>query len=83
MTPVTDTYVSVIASFDTHGHVKPLYVRIGEQSLKVHSSWLKPSFANTLEFRCEVIDGNCLKPLILTYQQRESVWYIPNNRILQ
>ena len=69
--------VSVIASFDTDWHVKPLYVRINGDSLKVHSSWLKPSFRGTLEFQCKVIDGDCIKPLILTYHQAEYVWTIP------
>lgn len=71
------TIVPVIASFNSEGHVKPLYVRIGGLSLKVHSSWLKPSFGNILEFHCMVIDDNCLKPLILSYHQMESVWIIP------
>ena len=70
--------VSVIASFDTDGHVKPLYIRINEDSLKVHSSWLKPSFRGTLEFQCKVVDNGCLKPLILTYHKEENVWTIPN-----
>lgn len=69
--------VSVIASFDTDGHVRPLYVRINEDSLKVHSSWLKPAYRGTLEFQCKVIDSDCLKPLILTYHKVENVWTIP------
>lgn len=72
-----NTVIPVIASFDAEGRVKPLYVRIGELSLKVHSSWLKPSFAGIMEFHCMVIDDDCLKPLILTYRQMESVWLIP------
>ena len=72
-----NTVVPVIASFDAEGHIKPLYVRIGELSLKVQSSWITPSFSNVLEFHCKVIDGDCLKPLILTYYQREMVWVIP------
>ena len=71
-----NTIVPVIASFDTEGHVKPLYVRIGELSLKVHSSWLKPSFPNIFEFHCKVVDGDFLKPLILTYYRHEMVWAI-------
>lgn len=74
------TIVSVIASFDTKGHVRPLYVRIGEESYKVHSSWLKPSFRGILEFRCQIVDGDSLKPLILEYHQSENVWIIPNRR---
>lgn len=71
------TVVPVIASFDTDGHVKPLYVRIDGVSLKVHSSWLKPSFNNTIEFQCQVIDRDCLKPLALTFHKMEGVWTIP------
>lgn len=74
---MTHTIVSVIASFDTEGHVRPLYVRIGEEPYKVHSSWLKPSFRGILEFRCKIIDGNRLKPLILEYHQSENVWIVP------
>ena len=69
--------VSVIASFDCDGHIKPLYVRIGEESFKVHSSWLKPSFLNTFTFQCQIIDGDMLKPLVLSYHVNESVWSIP------
>ena len=69
--------VSVIASFDTNGHVKPLYVRINQESLKVHSSWMKPSFHGFLEFQCKVIDNGCLKPLALSYRKNENVWMTP------
>lgn len=76
---IHNNIVPVIASFDAEGHVKPLYVRINESSLKVYSSWLKPSFQGVLEFQCNVIDNNCLKPLLLTYHKRENVWTIPYN----
>ncbi len=69
--------VSVIASFDTDGRVKPLYARIHEDTLKIHSSWLKPSFQGLMEFQCKVIDHDCLKPLILIYHKVENVWTIP------
>lgn len=69
--------VSVIASFDVQGHVKPLYVRINEESLKIHSSWEKPSFRGLMEFQCKVIDNDCLKPLTLTYHNADNIWTIP------
>lgn len=69
--------VSVIASFDTDGHIRPLYVRINEDSLKVHSSWIKPSFRGMMEFRCKIIDNDYLRPLVLTYHMAENVWTIP------
>lgn len=69
--------VPVIASFDSEGHVRPLYVRINEVSLKIYSSYEKPSFHGFMEFQCKVIDNNCLKPLILTYHKRENIWSTP------
>jgi hypothetical protein len=71
--------VSVIASFDTEGHTLPLYVRIGDEALKIDSAWLKPTFDGFLEYRCKVIDQGCLKPLVLTYHARENVWTVPEN----
>lgn len=71
------TIVPVIASFDSEGHIRPLYIRIGEEPLKVHSFWVKPTFVNLIEFKCKVIDGDCLKPLAITYHQAECVWTIP------
>lgn len=69
--------VSVIASFDTDGHIKPIYVRIGSESYKIQSCWLKPSFYGQQTFYCKVIDNNTLKPLELTYHIMESAWTMP------
>lgn len=71
--------VSVIASFDTDGHIRPLYVRISGEPLKVHTSWLKPSFGKIMEFHCKVIDHDRLKPLVLDYHSREGVWTTPKD----
>ena len=69
--------VPVIASFDTDGHMKPLYVRINGESYKVSSCWTKTTFENAVEFTCKVIVGDYLKPLSLTYYRREGMWTIP------
>lgn len=69
--------VPVIASFDSEGRIKPLYLRINEESLKIRSSWPKPAFSNTSTFQCQVEDNGVIKPLILTYYHQESVWTIP------
>lgn len=69
--------VPVIASFDSEGRVRPLYVRIGELSLKVASFWLKPTFLYMMEFHCMVIDGDIKRPLILSFHQKTSTWIIP------
>lgn len=73
--------VSVIASFDTEGHVRPLFVRVNSESLKVHSCWQKPSFRGTIEFQCKVIDNDCLKNLNVIYRQSDNIWSIVKDYI--
>ncbi len=72
--------VSVIASFDTEGHIKPLYIRFDEEALKVHSSSEKPSTMGFREFQCQVVDNGCLKPLSLTYRTGDNVWTITQRK---
>lgn len=69
--------IPVIASFDTKGHIKPLYVRIGEKSYKIESFWIRHQFVNTTEFHCQILVDGYKKPLLLTYYQSEGVWGIP------
>lgn len=69
--------VPVIASFDSEGHIKPLYVRINECAYKIHSVWLKPDFGARSTFQCKIVDGSFLKPLILTYHHQETTWTMP------
>lgn len=66
--------VPVIASFDSNGKIKPLYVRIHGASYKIDSSVMYSSFINTIDFNCKVIDGDSIKPLMLTFHRREGVW---------
>lgn len=69
--------VSVIASFDTDGNMRPLYVRIGEESYKIHSCRLNPHRIYTKTFQCKIIDCDILKPLELTYHENGNMWTIP------
>ncbi len=69
--------VPVIASFDTDGHMKPLYVRIQGIPYKIDSYWVKSQYANSTEFHCQVINGDRRIPLSLTYHAEESVWTMP------
>ena len=70
--------VSVIASFDTGGTIVPLYVRIDEESLKIYNATLtNVSTYKLYTFDCEVMDGDMVKPLRLTYHLEENVWSIP------
>jgi len=69
--------VPVIASFDSEGHITPLYVRINGESFKIASFWVSSTFHNTVDFKCKVVDNGYLKPLSLTFHRNEGMWTIP------
>ena len=69
--------VPVIASFDSEGHIIPLYVRINGTSYKIASHWVSSTFHNTVDFKCKIEDGNYLKPLALTFHREEGMWTMP------
>lgn len=71
------TAVPVIASFDTAGHIAPLYVRLNGESHRILSYWIRNSgFLNTLEFSCKIEDDGFEKPLLLLYYFDEATWVI-------
>jgi len=69
--------VSVIASFDSAGSIMPLYVRIGEESLKIHTAYQADSTYSLLHFNCEVMDYDRVKPIKLTYHIGDHKWSMP------
>lgn len=71
------TIVPVIASFNSEGKIAPLWVRINGNAYKIDSYWSNVCFRNIVEFRCKIIDGDCLKPLSLTFYREEGMWTIP------
>lgn len=73
----TTSVVPVIASFDSEGHICPLYVRIGRNSYKINSYFVHSRYSNTTEFRCKITDGDFERPLQLTYYSVEGMWTIP------
>lgn len=73
--------VPVIASFDRSGRIVPLYVRLGRDSYKVQSCWASRKHGGIEEFHCRVVDGSCLKPLLLTYYKDEDVWAVPGHAL--
>lgn len=72
------TVVPVIASFNDHGHVKPLYIGIDGEQCKIDSYWVRRNFSNQIEFHCNVIINDIQKPIIITYYMNECIWTIPN-----
>jgi len=69
--------VPVIASFDSEGHIAPLYVRLCGNSCRIEKYWIKSTFVNTIQYNCQITDGETKKQLLLTYFQDESIWTIP------
>ncbi len=68
--------VPVIASFDTQGHICPLYVRIDGVRLKIASYWEKNHFRNITEFVCQVESNGTLRPILLSYYHDTQNWVI-------
>lgn len=69
--------VAVITSFDTSGHIRPLYVRIGTESFQILSSHLESTFGPHLTYQCKIADGEFERTLRLTYHTKEFAWSIP------
>lgn len=72
--PTVTKIVPVIASFDTTGHVVPLYVRIDRVSYKILSFFVNVRYSNITEFKCTVEDSGTEKPLELSYYSTEGMW---------
>lgn len=69
--------VSVISSFNCTGHIIPLYVRIGGESLKVYNAYESGSTHRILHFNCEIMNHGVVKPLKLSYHMADLVWSTP------
>ena len=67
--------VSVIASFNTDGKVKPLYVRMNEEPVKVLSSKVIQTTLHMIAFEVIVDDYGRQRIIRLLYKINESVWY--------
>ena len=69
--------IPVISSFDCDGNIFPLYVRIDGQSLKVYNAKRIGSTIRIVNFSCEVMDYDRVKPLKLSYHIGDMVWSTP------
>ena len=69
--------VPVIASYDTQGRIKPLYVRINGDKYKVENFWTKNGALNCINYNVTLSKDNRIYKLILTYHIRETAWTIP------
>lgn len=69
------TVVPVIASFDTKGKIKPLYVRIQEKSLRIVSCWSRQEFL-VIKYHCKVELDEYVNDIILIYHPEHSFWTV-------
>lgn len=70
--------IPVIASFDTQGHLIPLYIRIHQTKLEVESYWLKPSTYREVLFCCKVNDGYREQIIDIHYNISQMTWSTPD-----
>lgn len=74
-----NTVVPVIASFDTEGHIVPLYVRINRKAYKLKVIYSQPINSNgdsynIYKYHCSYKDHNFYHELYLTYNKRLNFW---------
>lgn len=75
----TTAIVPVIASFDSGGHICPLYVRLGHKPYHINEYFVSSKYSNIIEFRCKISDGDSEKPLQLTFYSVEGMWTVPKS----
>lgn len=74
-----NTAVPVIASFDTEGHIVPLYVRINRKAYKLEVIYCQPigpegDSYSIYKYHCTYSDHNFHHDLYLTYNKRLNFW---------
>ena len=68
--------VPAIATYDINGNILPLYVRIGEERLKVYNAYISESTRKILTFKGEVMVRDRVKPIKLNYYVDDMVWCV-------
>lgn len=65
--------VPVLASFDSTGTIRPLYVRIGSDAYKILSCYSQAYGPLTI-YHCTVNNMGMQREIALTYHPRECCW---------
>lgn len=68
--------VAVIASFSTTKKIKPLYVRINNESVQILKSRQIETAFNMIVFECSVADGDRERIIQLLYHKDELKWQL-------
>jgi len=66
--------VPVIASFNSDGDIRPLYVQIQDYTLKIIRCTSISKFHNNTEFKCLIDDHGFRKPILLIYYFDTTIW---------
>ena len=72
----TGDELCVIATFDTKGKVKPLYIRYRGYKLDVLKSFVESEVPAWIHMRCKVFDGYRESTIHVIYYKQECRWYI-------
>lgn len=67
--------IPVIASFNTTGTIKPLYIRIHERTLKITSCWFQEEFL-IVKYHCTVQFEGFTRNIVLLYHPSHSFWTV-------
>lgn len=75
--------IPVIASFSDKGGVKPIYVRIGQQDLKIIScrNTTTATYQQHPRFEVQVRDGEYARILHLVFNSPDFIWTVPKEEI--
>ena len=72
--------VSVIASFDTKGHITPIYFRYNNEPIRVNVISIKIN-VTSISFKCNyyIEELNTEKTMTLFYRLTDHIWCISKN----
>lgn len=65
--------VPVLASFDSAGTIRPLYVRITGEAYKILSCYVR-EYGPLMVYTCTINNRGMQRELTLTYHSRECCW---------
>lgn len=69
-------HAPVIASFNTSGKIKPLYIMINNSQLKIIESYIVSEEYSGVHFNCKVADeaSGVYRSINLSYMHYEHMW---------
>jgi len=72
-----DKPISVMASFDDGGNLRPIYLDYGEGITKVISSIVINDNRNSVEFNCLIVVDNRAVHMMIIFYADNKIWAMP------